>query len=47
MFEEEVFPKSFEETTLHMLWKRKGRADVLGDNRFYIVRNGSLESQKA
>ena len=34
MYYEEEFPKSFQETTLHMLWKRKGRADILSDNRF-------------
>ena len=34
MYDKEEFPSSFEETTLHMLWKRKGRADILSDNRF-------------
>ena len=34
MYHEEEFPISFRETTLHMLWKRKGRADNLNDNRF-------------
>ena len=34
MFKEEVFPKQFQNTTLHMIYKGKGRREVLSDNRF-------------
>ena len=34
MFEEEQFPKKFQNTTLHMLYKGKGRKENLSDNRF-------------
>ena len=34
MFEVEQFPDSFSETTLHMLWKGKGRPEMLEHNRF-------------
>ena len=34
MCEEEVFPKQFQNTTLHMIYKGKGRREVLSENRF-------------
>jgi hypothetical protein len=34
MIAEEKFPESFRETTLHMIYKGKGRREVLSDNRF-------------
>ena len=34
MFELEQFPETFSETTLHMLFKKKGRAEDLNNNRF-------------
>ena len=34
MLREEIFPESFKETTLHMLFKGKGRKDHLPNQRF-------------
>ena len=34
MFKEEVFPNRFQNTTLHMIYKGRGRREVLSDNRF-------------
>ena len=34
MCKEEVFPSEFQNTTLHMVFKGKGRKEVLSDNRF-------------
>ena len=34
MFEEENFPNKFQNTTLHMLYKGKGKRENLSDNRF-------------
>ena len=34
MFKQETFPDSFSETTLHMLWKAKGKQTNLDSNRF-------------
>ena len=46
MFEYEQFPESFNETTLHMLWKSKGRPEILEIIDLYIVKNGGQELQK-
>ena len=34
MFQQETFPESFSETTLHMIWKAKGKQTNLDCNRF-------------
>ena len=34
MCTEETFPSEFQNTTLHMVFKGKGRKEVLSDNRF-------------
>ena len=34
MFKEEAFPEKFQNTTLHMIFKGRGRREVLSDNRF-------------
>ena len=34
MIEEATFPAEFKETTLHMIFKNKGRKENLSDNRF-------------
>ena len=35
MFDEETFPKEFQDTVLHMIFKGgKGRREILSDNRF-------------
>ena len=34
MFMEEKFPMNFSYTTLHMIFKGKGRPDILSNNRF-------------
>jgi hypothetical protein len=37
--EMEQFPHSFRETILHMLWKKKGPAEILRNNRFIHMKN--------
>jgi hypothetical protein len=34
MLKEETFPRSFQKTTLQMIWKKKGRKEELPSNRF-------------
>ena len=34
MIQKEEFPKSFKQTVLYMIWKRKGAMDVLKNNRY-------------
>ena len=34
MFHEEIFPNEFQKTILHMIFKGKGRREILSDNRF-------------
>ena len=34
MFEQEDFPKDFDKTILHMIYKGSGRPELLGNNRF-------------
>ena len=46
MLDEEVFPSSFDNTTLHQIYKGKGKREVLSNNSTYIARIGYQEQQK-
>ena len=41
-FEKEEFPEKFRKTTLFMIWKRKGSAEVLSNNRFIHLKETYL-----
>ena len=42
MIEKEEFPSSFRKTLLNMIWKRKGPAEILSNNRFIHTKESFL-----